>query len=602
MGNGIDELSVNSKFKYVIDSLKKQLDSLDSLCVDQVSKIGSAGFSLDVSKIETLLSGIDKMVINNPVIKSAMIEGNEDVKKIISAVNNEISSRMESFRENFEQDTEKENIEKLSKDFSENKLNSTNKNLEEFESQTFAQKNMEEREQDEKLYIEDLNKRIDNAKKYQEVVAKNPGINPANLKVDISIANMDFATIDDYKKTYIDQLKPAEEYEQMVSSIYTKAVRLGRSSTAWSLQDRTALSKDIKALDTIKGKTGNANLDKMIDEIKSTMTFSPRGSILSVDSKNLVNVLDKDDYTSINWETSIDKVKEDANIKVKEDLTKILEKNDLFKVFPQKAEELLENLKNENPNIEFVTNQLDAFLTDRNLFKQIKDLDADSKNLTNLELELLKAKSRATNLKNVQETIDNMNKRQKTTTAKVLGKDLEIKDDSGRIVDFANLDDSNRSDAVDVLYEQMVTESSEEELAHIDEEYRNSSLPVKYKQPGLFSRILYKLNPRNWNNGKSLADERKELWVREKIDTQLKDIKEDASKANPVWTLSPEQQRNFENGQREILNKEKEVLDKAKQKGREEIVKNGKNVKDASKDAKQALDENQKKEDEDLTL
>ena len=78
------------------------------------------------------------------------------------------------------------------------------------------------------------------------------------------------------------------------------------------------------------------------------------------------------------------------------------------------------------------------------------------------------------------------------------------------------------------------------------------------------------------------------------IKKQIDDIKEDAS-GDKSWTLTPEQEKAFNERQ-------KDVVDKAKKKAREDLVKKGKTAKNANKDAQTEYKKLQREDDEDFTL
>ena len=110
----IDKISVDSKFKYVIMNLKKQLQELDDICATQV-----LASSLNEADIKSKLANIDNFITNNPAIQDAMIEGAADVKSIVESINLEVSDRMETFKANFRNDADKTKISDTKKDFTE---------------------------------------------------------------------------------------------------------------------------------------------------------------------------------------------------------------------------------------------------------------------------------------------------------------------------------------------------------------------------------------------------------------------------------------------------------------------------------------------------
>jgi len=172
---------------------------------------------------------------------------------------------------------------------------------------------------------------------------------------------------------------------------------------------------------------------------------------------------------------------------------------------------------------------------------------------------------------------------------------VELKNNRGETVDFARVEDGSVGDVVEGLYDKVRQDGNTEE---IDRQY-NSALPVEYRQAkGWFSNIRYKIKtygifPWKWGE-KTLADQRKEDWVKNQIEKQIDDIKEDAS-GDKSWTLTPEQEKAFNERQ-------KDVVDKAKKKAREDLVKKGKTAKNANKDAQTEYKKLQREDDEDFTL
>ena len=119
------------------------------------------------------------------------------------------------------------------------------------------------------------------------------------------------------------------------------------------------------------------------------------------------------------------------------------------------------------------------------------------------------------------------------------------------------------------------------------------------KNPGFFRRAFWKIShPDSWGTGKGLADEIKENWVKAEIYRSVRDLQEDANRADgAVWTLSPEKLK-------EIQEADKQRAADAKEEARKAIIagKGAKTAEDAKKQAEADAAKKQAEADRDLDL
>ena len=569
----IKDLNLGSNFGSVLRILEAQLKDLDNVCDRQVLTR-----TLDKSLVDAELAKIDDFITNNPVIQDAMIEGSEDVKAVIAAVNYEISGRMSDFKANFRDDADKDQIDQINKDFEEkSQINTKQKDLEEFESEAFSIKNTQEREDEEKSDAENLAERVKNAKAFKAMKGKDPSITAISLNDDIIYVVKESNDIDNKIKR-IENLKEPEEYKDKVDELKRVIHMASIGRIKFNKKMLNGVKNDLAVLNKLRGRCGSPELDDLISKIQVFTAKTPFNPVTDV--KTLDTILQNDSYNNIDWGKSVDNTKQKLNEEIKADLLNVLKNHNIFKVFPttdpqNDIKAWLTTLQSANPNVEFVKNQMDKFIERTDLPVMINNMERDSADIVGLENKQLKAEKRANKLNDV-------NKRQKTTTAKLFGQELNAKDrTTGEIVDFAKLSDTQKDDAIEELYNKV----------------RNgdmTQLDVEYRKPSLFARIMYKIKPSNWFTGKGLADQRKEDWVIKEISEHIDKIKDDATNEKS-WTLTPEQEK-------EIADKQNKIVKDAKTQARTDIILNGKTSKEAKNNADQEIIDKQKEADDELTI
>ncbi len=585
----IDELSVNSDFDAVLQILRSMSNELNEICVNQTR----TGFNKQ--QIADKLEEIDSYIVKNPVIEKGRIEGSEDVKKIIDLLNQEVSSRLKNIELNIKE-SDRVGFEDLEKDFKKNKTNTMQKSLEEFEKRSIEVKTVDERNTDAEEVIKNRTERIEKAKAYKDVVKElcdkdstldEPKVQALLLK-EIPDVSTILTTVEKREKT-VSKIKEPNEYKDIFSKICKQVQKAKYDSKALSKKDLNEMLNGLKELKNLKA--GSIDLGFLLLEFDAKITKETKNGVETIksidDADGLMNFLSQDKFQDLDWKDVIAETKEFYTEKNKEDAKKLVDYK-IFKLYPNKVKTWKEGLKAGVRAEDILAEISDIAKDEIKLKKQVNSLSKDSKDMNKLELDKLKAEKR-------RDTYKDLSKRQKTTTAKLFGQDVELKNNRGEIVDFARVEDGSVGDVVEGLYDKVRQDGNTEE---IDRQY-NSALPVEYRQAkGWFSNIRYKIKtygifPWKWGE-KTLADQRKEDWVKNQIEKQIDDIKEDAS-GDKSWTLTPEQEKAFNERQ-------KDVVDKAKKKAREDLVKKGKTAKNANKDAQTEYKKLQREDDEDFTL
>lgn len=596
----IEDLEVGSDFRAVLQILSDMSNELSRICVNQTRN----GFNK--AEIENKLSEIDRYISKNPVIEKARIEGNEDVKKIVNLVNQEVSSRLKDIELNIRKE-DRAGFGTIEETFKRNKTNTMQRNLEEFEKKEISTKTVAERKEDAEEVIQDRTERLRKIKVYkdllEELKKKDPTVTEDQVKTslldEVVTINKIISNIEKRTKI-IDRIKEPSEYKTMVSKITKQIQKAKYDKDALSKKDLNEIRKNLKDLEDLKA--GNPEIESFLADFESKTTRNSNGIITAIDAENLLPIIGSDKYQRIDWKESIAETKRVFKEKTKGDVDAILDDDTkLLKLFPGRAEILKKGIKS-GVDIYKIATEIAKLTSDEVKLKgQINSIAKDSENVDRLEADKLKAEKR-------KNTFNELSRRQKTTTAKLFGQDYELVDSRGEAVDFASLEPDleeevpfniifpprenamNKSSAIEGLYDKVRENGNHEE---IDRQY--DLMPVAYKKPNIFSRVWYKITHREtWGTGKGLIDQRKEDWVKSQIAKQIDDIQQDAT-GDKSWTLTPEQEKEFNDRQ-------KNVVEKAKRKAREDMVKKNKSAKNANKDAKNEYQKLQREDDEDFTL
>lgn len=591
----IDKISVDSKFKYVIMNLKKQLQELDDICATQV-----LASSLNEADIKSKLANIDNFITNNPAIQDAMIEGAADVKSIVESINLEVSDRMETFKANFRNDADKTKISDTKKDFTEkSSINKKSKELEDFESKTFDTKNSIDRQDDAQTEFDDLSKRFEVASTYKDMKAKDPSLDEAKLmssaiNVDNIIQSMDKMQRkqNNIMKNADDSLKTSDYYERIVGDIIHIANKSFKKSKGYSVDitkaDIKKLNQALVVLKTVE-ISGNPEIKDLITKMESNSNLDSNGKI--IDLKDTFG--NRDQVNDIKFKAiDFDKVITDVPVKTNEqmakDFKKLLSTEPIFDLNPELKKQYTDMLNAPSVNAAYIKEQLSKYVGDPNLSDKVSNATKDYKNLKNLKIDKLEAEKRTKKL-------DDLNNRQTTTKVKIFGQELDLNDDAGNLIDFSKITtDADRDRVVAELFEKF----SQGDQTAIDNHVESNRSLVNYQKPSLISRFLYKLNPLHWRAGDNLINRRemeatemaKENAVKGEIIKQLKEMQD-----KPAWFITPEVAQ-------KIKDADKERVEKAVKKGREDIVLNGKTAKNTADKVNKDIENEQKKSDEELSI
>lgn len=590
----IGDLTVNSDFGAVLQILNDMSNELNKICVDQTRN----GF--DKKEIEDKLEEIDNYITRNPVIEKGRIEGSEDVKKIVDLLNQEVKGRLKNIELNIRKE-DRAGFETIEKDFEKNKTNTMQKNLANLENIDIETKSIPEREEDANEVITNRTERMEKAKAYKDVVKElcdrdssldEPKVQ-SMLLAEVPKISAKLTTIEKREKN-ISKIKSPSEYKDIFANICKQVQKAKDDSKSLTKKDFNELNKNLKEL---------SYLEEANPDIESFLLFFEMG--IARENKNGVDVIKsihtpdtlmdlvaEDQYQEMDWEEAIAETKEFYNEETKKDVEELVDYN-IFKLYPNKVKNWKDGLKYGSEvgvRVSDIVSEISAISKDEmKLKKQVNSLSKDSNNMDKLELEKLKAEKRKAAYKD-------LSRRQLTTTAKLFGQDMELTNHRGERVDFSRVEDGSKEEVIEGLYDKVREDGNEEE---IDRQY-NAALPVEYRQAkGWFKNIKYKIKlygllPWKWGK-KTLADQRKEDWVKSKIAEQIDDIERDAL-GNNSWTLTPWQKRQFEYRQ-------EKVVEKVKKKVREDVVKKGiKNPKETRKRITEEYKKLQREDDEDFRL
>lgn len=577
----IDSLFVASDFNAVLQILTDMSNELNKICINQTRN----GF--DKKEIEDKLEEIDNYITRNPVIEKGRIEGSGDVKKIIDLLNQEVSERLKNIELNIKKD-DRVGFESIEEDFKSNKTNTMQKNIEDFEKKDIQAKSMSEREEDADKIIADRTERIEKVKAFKEaqkeLSKKGKYLNQGMLLKEVPKISAKLTTIEK-RQNIIDKIKEPNEYRNIISKITKQVQNAKYDSKALTKKDFNEMQKSLKEIEKLKD--GNPEIVNLLSDIELHITRETKNGvevISSIDAEKLFTVFEQDKYQKIDWKDAISETKEYYNEQTKKDVEELVDYN-IFELYPGKVKTWKDGLKSGVSVSTIVSEISDITKDEMKLKKQVSRIFDDLKDMDKLELEKLKAEKR-------KDTYKDISKRQKTTTAKLFGQDIELVNHRGENLDFAKVEEGSKEDVVKGLYDKVREDVDSDEI----ERQYSEALPVEYRKPNFVSRLWYRITHKEtWGFGKkTLTDARKEDWVKKQIKQEIEEIKEDAS-GDKAWTLTPEQEKVFNERQ-------KAVVEKAKQKGREDLIRNGQKAKIASKNAKKEYEKLQREDDEDFTL
>lgn len=570
-----NELEVDSKFRAVLVNLGRLSDELDAVCLRQAEE------GYDRAAIEALLTRMDNFISKSPVVENARIEGSADVQKIVDLLNQEVARRLQIIKDNF-READIPDFEDIGKNFAENKTNTMQKELSEFDSASIESKDVATRQSDAAAKKLSLEKRIENAEKLKAIYDAHSGMDKDQLLESVDTAKTQYAAI----TMSTAEFKTPDEYRAILKSIKEDSRGVNAYSTKNSLEK---LSKQIEVLETLKG---DPEIDALLDVLKDALTKGSDGK-LSFDSTKIKEIQKATkDVKNFKIEDKIEAAKTAVVNSNKTLLVDLINGNAVFDFYPEKKQEWLDLLKGERPDVDAIKADIAAVaLTGEKVteFEEyVEQADGDVAKLSDLKLEHRDARDAERNLRD-------LNSRHVTSaTRELFGQRLEAKRNDGTVVDITTVVPENDAQ-IDRLYLDLMDKADQEEIDNAFE--ATPDLPDKVKKPSLLKRIFWKLtNPKTWGTGMGYVDYVKADWVKAQIRHEIKEIKDDAARTDgPAWTISPEKRAEIEEADRKRA-------EEAKRKERESIIKSGKKAKDAVASAKEDLDKKQTEADLDLDL
>lgn len=432
-----------------------------------------------------------------------------------------------------------------------------------------------------------LESRIENAKKLKGIYDANPGKSKDEIIQSVYDAQAEFASID--KKTA--SLAEPAEYRKILAELYS-GFRDGKKP----YETKAGLEKLEKQIEVLKTLQGDREIDELVSELEAAIKTDSKGK-KSLDPSKITAIKTKTaGCKKFNIEEKINAAKAAVVAANKTAIENLINNNAVFDFYPEKKQEWLDLLKGENPDVDAIQAEIEAaVLTGDNpgKFEEfVTDTDGDVAKLSDLEAEHREAEA-------VEGKLTAFGKKHVTTQTKaIFGYNLQAKNSRGEPVDIAKLDISDE-DIINGLYEDFERQTEADGVTVDDVFQSDPTVPKRDKNPGFFRRAFWKIShPDSWGTGKGLADEIKENWVKAEIYRSVRDLQEDANRADgAVWTLSPEKLK-------EIQEADKQRAADAKEEARKAIIagKGAKTAEDAKKQAEADAAKKQAEADRDLDL
>lgn len=551
-----------------LENIKKQLaqllGELDTVCVTQGNE------NYNGSDIKKILGQVDTVVSTSPEIRNARINGLNDVSVILDAVNQNVLQRIAALKSKLTRDEDKKDLEVLENEYNSNQTNSTQKKLDEYEKGLKVPQNntVAGRKKAAEGRVKAISKRIDAARKFQKVVDE--GVTAESLKKSLPSVQKRIAqlgkTLDARKN-----LKKPDEYKAAYEEFENK-----------SDFDEKDLLKFIRNLESLKNVP---EIARLIAEIESKITFDQKKSkkILSFNKEDIEKIISQNPGIQIDWEKVVNTQQDKLNNIARYDLTGIL-REDLFKLYSEKAKRLSDELDKTNPDFDAIYREISEFRrVDQAKFQD--SIDQQDNDRTNLAQLIKEHDAAQTIIKKLEafETIDQIHQE-----SCLFGKRLGFNSQDGTQLDLRKIKLTDEN--VDKIYNGWIEQADE---GHINREYE-SIFSEKYRNPGFFKRFFWKLtHPETWGKRKSLADYRREEWIKQQIRNKVDKIQtHSAQNQSANWTLSPEDMEKFKR-------LDKERVEAARQQGRI-LVLDGQEVSKVQTDVLKEFRAKQDKADLDL--
>lgn len=526
-------------------TIKKQLirmsEELDEACVVQEND------EFNKAKIEKILREIDSFISNDSVIRQARIEGKSDVQNIIDFINGKVLAKLAELKSKVSDDKKKE-VERVEVAYNSNTTNTVQRKLD-YIDKSLKTLTPQERQEAAEKRVNELEGIFAALPKWKEKLKENGEETYEELVLrNIEDIKYQLNEIAHRHQTRLTLKNPSKRKE--LGELYNKFCEKVRSGKKLDEQDyREILDRMLKPFRGVE----------QIDVIISA--FSEDGDTISVDTKKLAEVVSQNQQ--IDFEAA-DEYYKKQNIS---ELKRLLETGEIFKTyadqdaFPKNAEKLrewLRKLEGQEPDIELLVREIRQEIVVEGP-KRVNDLMRATKKHDTVKNELKRAKK-------VRESLAKFNERTcTTTTRKIFGKYLEILDENGNPQDIAKIDLENHNiDYIDILYQDLVTNSNTEELKDIEATFqRERTIP----KAGFFKRLGYKItHPQTWGDGHGLSSYEvacREEWIKGKIRAEVQAIQQEAkareNSRDPKksWVISPEDMEAFRKADEERILKAK---------------------------------------------
>lgn len=560
----LNSISVDRNLENIKKQLAQLLGELDTVCVTQGNE------NYNGSDIKKILGQVDTVVSTSPEIRNARINGLNDVSVILDAVNQNVLQRIAALKSKLTRDEDKKDLEVLENEYNSNQTNSTQKKLDEYEKGLKVPQNntIDGRKKAAEGRVKAISKRIDAARKFQKVVDE--GVTAESLKKSLPSVQKRIAqlgkTLDARKN-----LKKPDEYKAAYEEFENK-----------SDFDEKDLLKFIRNLESLKNVP---EIARLIAEIKSKITFDQKKSkkILSFNKEDIEKIISQNPGIQIDWEKVVNTQQDKLNNIARYDLTGML-REDLFKLYSEKAKRLSDELDKTNPDFDAIYREISEFRrVDQAKFQN--SIDQQDNDRTNLAQLIAEHDAAQTIIKKLEafETIDQIHQE-----SCLFGKRLGVNSQDGTQLDLRKIKLTDEN--VDKIYNGWIEQADE---GHINREYE-SIFSEKYRNPGFFKRFFWKLtHPETWGKRKSLADYRREEWIKQQIRNKVGKIQtHSAQDQSANWTLSPKDMETFKR-------LDKERVEAARQQGRI-LVLDGQEVSKVQTDVLKEFRAKQDKADLDL--
>lgn len=585
-----NNINVEPQFENIMGQLREMSTKLEAACVTRDEG------EYDRGLVEDILYQIDLLISKSPEIRTARIEGKNDVKNIIDIINKDVLQKLNDLKQKVNEG-DKKDIEEVEERYNSNQTNTTQQMLNDFEKE-LKPLTLEERIDAAEKRERRLTQRIKAAKAWKEYKTTNSPNVFENVEKYSDEANV---TLDEIRHRIglQEALKNPETRQKLTNPEARQKLTNAYNDFCEKIKNNEKLTKE--DYETFKETMKQLKQFRIFPQIASIVN----GFLTPVPEENTGERIRRviTENPTIDFE-DIDQIDSTLAKRNVEQLRELLTTSDIFKlytdstIFPgneRKVQKWLKECDGQNSNLEIILNEIKEEITVI-IFENIGNIETDIEKLKDLEEQCEKVRI-------IKEKLIKLQSKQVTTaTRKMFGQHLEIKDEAGNPLDLGKIDIT--PEHIELLYRDLYEKSLKDE--NIDEQITSeymSVAPESEKNPGFLKKLTWKLfHPKSWWDGKGLNSyqaNKKEEWVRQRIQNEViamqNDVKNTESEA-PIksWTLSPD-------ALAKIRANDMERVEKAKALGREAII-DGETKETAKRIAVKNLREEQEDADYDLDV